>query len=180
MKRLDCLDELTVREVVDNVIDELSRTLDLIDNSCESLSDPEQELSDDIKISLDRLYSLNDYIEKMDDNECPICGHKTVTYKHTMNNTLVSALTKLKNHNGKGKVSEIGLSYSEFGNMQKLYYFGLIDKEKTVYILNDLGKAFLNKKKYIPDSVYTKNGKVIAYSGTLCCIDDFCVKPIIS
>ena len=40
-------------------------------------------------------------------------------------------------------------------------YFGLIDKDKRVYILNDLGIAFLEGEAKVPRAVYTRFNEVV-------------------
>ncbi len=95
---------------------------------------------------------------------CPFCGQKIVTYKHRLNKVLISALFKLRENGGRGKVNDIGLSHSEFANMQKLQYFGLVEKDGSVYILNELGKLFLENKAKVPSVVFTKHGKLVGTS----------------
>ena len=50
---------------------------------------------------------------------CPHCGQKMVTYRHKLNKVLISALLKLQQAGGKGTVDNLGLTHSEFANMQK-------------------------------------------------------------
>lgn len=95
---------------------------------------------------------------------CPMCGQKICTYKHKLNKVLISALFKLRANGGKGKVDNIGLTHSEFANMQKLRYFGLVDKEGCIYILNELGRKFLDNKAKVPSEVYTRHGQLIRTS----------------
>lgn len=92
---------------------------------------------------------------------CPHCGQKMVTYRHKLNKVLISALLKLQQAGGKGKVDNLGLTHSEFANMQKLRYFGLVDKDRNNYILNELGEHFLNGTARVPSVVYTKHGVVV-------------------
>lgn len=92
---------------------------------------------------------------------CPMCGQRITTYKHRLNKVLISALFKLRDHGGKGKVDNLGLTHSEFANMQKLRYFGLVDKDRNFYILNELGEKFLNGSARVPSVVYTKHGVVV-------------------
>lgn len=51
---------------------------------------------------------------------CPMCGQRIATYKHKLNKVLISTLFKLRDHGGKGKIDNLGLTHSEFANMQKL------------------------------------------------------------
>lgn len=95
---------------------------------------------------------------------CPMCGQRIATYKHKLNKVLISALFKLRDHGGKGKIDNLGLTHSEFANMQKLRYFGLVDKEGCIYILNELGRKFLENKAKVPAEVYTKHGQLIGTS----------------
>ena len=95
---------------------------------------------------------------------CPMCGQRIATYKHKLNRVLISALFKLREHGGTGKIDNLSLTHSEFANMQKLRYFGLVDKEGCIYILNELGRKFLENKAKVPSEVYTKHGKLIGTS----------------
>lgn len=95
---------------------------------------------------------------------CPICGQKIVIYKHKLNKVLISALFKLREHGGKGKANSLGLTHSEFANIQKLRYFGVVEKEGCVYILNELGRMFLDNRAKIPSAVFTRNGNLIETS----------------
>ena len=92
---------------------------------------------------------------------CPHCGRKMVTYKHKLNRVLLNDLFKLRACGGSGRGDELGLTNSQFANMQKLKYFGLIDKDKRVYILNDLGIAFLEGEAKVPRAVYTRFNEVV-------------------
>ena len=84
-----------------------------------------------------------------------------VTYKHKLNRVLLNDLFKLRACGGSGRADELGLTNSQFANMQKLKYFGLIDKDKRVYILNDLGIAFLEGEAKVPRAVYTRFNEVV-------------------
>ena len=92
---------------------------------------------------------------------CPCCGQKSVTYKHKLNKVLIVDLLKLWEHNGIGRADELGLTNSQFANMQKLQYFKLVDKKGSTYILNQLGRDFLKNRVQVPSAVYTKNGIVV-------------------
>ena len=92
---------------------------------------------------------------------CPHCGRKMVTYRHKLNKVLLIALFKLMANGGTGRADELGLTNSQFANMQKLRYFGLVDKDKRVYILNDLGREFLAGRAQVPKAVYTRFNAVV-------------------
>ena len=92
---------------------------------------------------------------------CPCCGQKIVIYKHKLNKVLLETLFKLRAFGGSGRADEIGLTNSQFANMQKLRYFGLVDKDNRVYILNQLGRDFLNNQARVPAAVYTRNNIVV-------------------
>lgn len=92
---------------------------------------------------------------------CPCCGQKIVIYRHKLNKVLLSALFKLYGNDGRGRADELGLTNSQFANMQKLRYFDLVDKEGRVYILNQLGLDFLMGRVKVPSAVYTRNNIVV-------------------
>lgn len=92
---------------------------------------------------------------------CPCCGQKIVVYKHKLNKVLLSALFKLYDNDGRGRADELGLTNSQFANMQKLRYFDLVDKEGRVYVLNQLGLDFLRGRVKVPSAVYTRNNVVV-------------------
>lgn len=94
---------------------------------------------------------------------CPCCGQKIVVYKHKLNKTLISSLVKLWEHNGEGKAADLGLTNSQFANFQKLTYFGLVDKNNSIYILTEKGRLFLKNLEKVPSVVYTKNAIPIKY-----------------
>ena len=82
---------------------------------------------------------------------CPMCGQRIATYKHKLNKVLISALFKLRDHGGKGKIDNLGLTHSEFANMQKLRYFGLVDKRVVFISLTNLVESFLKiRQKFLP------------------------------
>jgi hypothetical protein len=99
---------------------------------------------------------------------CSHCGQKLpVAHKHTMTKGLVSCLWKLFYAGGPARLSEIGLSTTEFANFQKLHYFGLIAHaagSRAHWILTNDGADFLRNQLSVPNAVWTKNGKVVERS----------------
>lgn len=97
---------------------------------------------------------------------CPTCGHKIVDYKHSMTKVLVSCLRKLYNAGGKSKKGPMNLTTTQFGNFQKLRYFGLaeLNPKTQEWMLMPSGPAFLRGKIRVPRYIITRSGKVIGIS----------------
>lgn len=97
---------------------------------------------------------------------CPTCGHKIVDYKHSMTKVLVSCLRKLYNAGGKSKKGPMNLTTTQFGNFQKLRYFGLaeLNPKTQEWMLMPSGLAFLRGKIRVPRYIITRSGKVIGIS----------------
>ena len=97
---------------------------------------------------------------------CPCCGHKTVVYKHKLNEVLVAGLKALHAAGGSATVrelSEAGAPYSVTANFQKLRYFGLVEKHGRVYSLTSLGSGFLTGAAAAPAWAQTKNGEAFEW-----------------
>lgn len=92
---------------------------------------------------------------------CQCCGQKIVTYKHKLNKGLCSCLIKFLNIGGEGKLKDMNLTNNEFGNFQKLAYFGLVRREGTNWIMTEKGKRFILGEDTAPSEVYTKNNQVV-------------------
>lgn len=100
---------------------------------------------------------------------CPICGHKLVEYKHTMNKTLVSCLARLNAMGGRARLDKMNLNNTQFSNFQKLRYFGLAipTNEHNEWQITNNGVWFLRGKIQIYRFVITKNATTIRQSDEL-------------
>ncbi len=100
---------------------------------------------------------------------CPMCGHKLVEYKHTMNKTLVSCLSRLNAMGGRARLDKMNLDNTQFANFQKLRYFGLAipTNEHNEWQITNNGVWFLQGKIQIYRFVITKNAKTIRQSDEL-------------
>lgn len=96
---------------------------------------------------------------------CPICGHKLVEYKHSINKTLVSCLARLDALGGRARLDQMRLDNTQFANFQKLRYFGLaIPNENNEWQITNNGIWFLQGRTQISRFVVTKNAQVIRKS----------------
>lgn len=100
---------------------------------------------------------------------CPMCGHKLVEYKHTMNKTLVSCLARLNAMGGRARLDKMNLNNTQFSNFQKLRYFGLAipTNEHNEWQITNNGVWFLQGKIQIYRFVITKNATTIRQSDEL-------------
>jgi len=95
---------------------------------------------------------------------CPHCGAKTVTYRHVLNQGLITSLIKLASAGGEAKTSDLDLTYTQRNNFQKLQYFSLTMKEKGkrhVWIMTPLARDFLHHDKAIHSVVWTYRGGLV-------------------
>lgn len=60
-----------------------------------------------------------------EDAQCPHCGASMIEYKHGFNLGLAAFLGKLFDAGGPAKTDDLGLTYSQRTNSQKLRYWGL-------------------------------------------------------
>ena len=105
---------------------------------------------------------------------CPMCGHKVVEYKHSMNKTLVSCLARLNALGGRARLDKMQLDNTQFSNFQKLRYFHLVipTNENNEWQITDQGVWFLQGRIQISRFVVTKNAMVIRESNELVFIND--------
>lgn len=105
---------------------------------------------------------------------CPICGRKLVEYKHNINKTLVSGLSRLNALGGRARLDMMGLDNTTFNNFQKLRYFGLAvpSGENSEWQITERGIWFLQGRVQIPRFVITKIAKTIRESNELVYITD--------
>ena len=100
---------------------------------------------------------------------CPMCGHKLVEYKHTINKTLVSCLARLNAMGGRARLDKMNLNNTQFSNFQKLRYFGLAisTNEHNEWQITNNGVWFLQGRIQISRFVMTKNAITIRESDEL-------------
>lgn len=90
-------------------------------------------------------------------NVCAHCGAKTVSYLHSLNKGLASALVSLYRASGTtpAKKSSLGLTPVQYANFQKLRYWGLVARaDKSMWYVTEKGKAFI-LGSYAKKSVWT-------------------------
>ena len=105
---------------------------------------------------------------------CPLCGRKSVEYKHTINKTLVSGLARLHAKGGRARLDNLGLDNTCFNNFQKLRYFGLAipSNDNCEWQITNQGVWFLQGRVQISRFVVTRNANVIRKSTELVFITD--------
>ena len=105
---------------------------------------------------------------------CPVCGHKLVEYKHSINKTLVSCLARLNALGGRARLDQMGLNNTQFSNFQKLRYFALAvpTNENNEWQITDRGVWFLQGRIQVSRFVMTKNAQTIRESNELVFIND--------
>jgi NDP-sugar pyrophosphorylase family protein len=99
---------------------------------------------------------------------CGCCGARIRKYTHKINKPLCAALIKAYQKHGihKFKLSELGLSTSQFCNFQKLRYFNLVfsvDKEQGVWFVTGVGEEFVKGMVTVSSHVTTFRGVVDTY-----------------
>lgn len=97
---------------------------------------------------------------------CPMCGRKSVDYKHSMNKTLISGLARLNAVGGRARLDSLGLDNTIFNNFQKLQYFRLAipTHDNCEWQITNEGIWFLQGRVQIPRYVITRNATVIRTS----------------
>ena len=100
---------------------------------------------------------------------CPTCGHKSVDYKHSINKTLVSGLSRLNAVGGRARLDRLGLDNTVFNNFQKLRYFNLAvsTNDNFEWQITNEGVWFLQGRVQIPRYVITRNASVVRTSPEL-------------
>jgi len=112
--------------------------------------------------------------------KCPLCGAKTVKYRHSLNAGLVRGLLKFKDAGPPINLKDVqGLTRNEWDNFQKLKYWGLVSQyvgtdgkhKGGIWSITEKGIEFTNGTK-IRKQVITYRGDVIEYEGPLVDIHD--------
>lgn len=111
---------------------------------------------------------------------CPHCGAKNVEYRFSFNEGLAIFLRKLKDAGGIAKTDDLGLTYSQRTNSQKLRYWKLAEpylnaegkKKRGWWKITTLGEAFINGLTKIQHIAVTVRGSVIRHEGKQIYIKD--------
>lgn len=114
---------------------------------------------------------------------CHCCGSKTVEYKHSLGKGLVKVLDMMARVSirwpGPVKTSRLKLTRNEAGNLQKLRYWGFIektniegDRKKGTWTVLPLGVDFIQGKTPAPKSVWTYRGDFKRFEGDLIEVED--------
>ncbi len=107
---------------------------------------------------------------------CEHCGAKVVEYKHGLSRQLARVLYLIARESPAGypvAMSEVGLTYSQRCNSQKLRYWDLIKKvgdprgKGGDWLVTDLGWQFLRAEIALPHFVWTYRGSRVRYEGRL-------------
>ena len=104
---------------------------------------------------------------------CEHCGHKSVEYKFGFNKGLAAFLAKLYIKNAPCRTDDLGLTYAQRTNSQKLRYWDLarphINEEskikKGVWVITQKGKDFVEHRTKINKYVIMRNNKFVRYEG---------------
>jgi hypothetical protein len=106
--------------------------------------------------------------------ECPCCKQNVKIYWRNIFASMVNALIKLLQNNGKNEFVHWQIYSSGSGDFAKLRYWGLIEEEKTTrpdggsagfWKITNKGVNFLEGNVSIPKYA-------VVYNGELLCLDD--------
>ncbi len=113
-------------------------------------------------------------------SNCPTCGAKTVSYKHSLSKVLMKGFRKVLECSGvfgRFDIANCNLTYSERENLRKLQYWGLIKKAGDKarggrWQVTALGLDFACGHMHLPYTVRTYRGDVLGFSGDDVSIED--------
>lgn len=110
---------------------------------------------------------------------CPHCGAKMVRYKHSLSQNFVRALWKFYGKKPPINLSDVGLTWNEHNNFQKLQHWDLVNqyfKEGVrlsgVWDLTERGRKFLAGQIKVNKTVVTYRGERERYEGDEVSADD--------
>ena len=94
---------------------------------------------------------------------CEACGKRQASYTHKLNQGLVASLKKLSEVyiDKPVKLKDLGLTFNQHANFQKLQYWGLVERETRGYHLTATGRLFLSGDVTIRDRVTIRNKQVL-------------------
>lgn len=118
--------------------------------------------------------------DKPQETICSHCGAKSVQYRYKFNYGLAVFLRKLVEAGGVAKTDDLGLTYSQRTNSQKLRYWGLakayLNEEskhkKGWWQVTERGQLFLQGHWKIPSVAIVVRNKVIRLEGPEISIND--------
>jgi len=95
------------------------------------------------------------------EKRCPLCDASMVTYTHTINKGSTVSMKKLYDMGGKAHLKDIGLTYNQRANFQKLAYWGAVyqTEEKGVWALSDTGTRFVEGIIALPSHMSSYRGE---------------------
>jgi hypothetical protein len=104
---------------------------------------------------------------------CPCCGAKVVTYSHCFSRALATFLLALYRAGGPAKTDDLGLTYAQRTNSQKLRYWGLArpvlnadsKAKRGLWEITDKGREFVEGKATIPRRAHVQRNMVIRIDG---------------
>lgn len=110
---------------------------------------------------------------------CPHCGAPMKEYSHPLTAGLCAILRRVWDVGG-GPIhfSELGLTYNQCSNLQKLRYFGLLAKadhrnsKSGVWVLTGRGRWFMTGKFKIPKNAISYRGQLVRRQGQFISIHD--------
>ncbi len=113
-------------------------------------------------------------------SECPHCGAKMVEYTFLFNKALAVFLRRLYEAGGPVKTNDLGLTYSQRTNSQKLRYWDLAvphvneeSKRKAGWwVITDAGRAFVRGEARIHRKVVMYRNERVRYEGEQIYIHD--------
>lgn len=98
-------------------------------------------------------------------NICHSCGHIDTAYSHRLNLPLLTALKKLVEFHRKfnrtllaEEFEQLGLTYNQISNFQKLKYFDLVRNYDSKWFPTAKGMMFVDGTLAIPSGVVTFKG----------------------
>jgi hypothetical protein len=104
---------------------------------------------------------------------CEHCGAKFVEYRYGFNKGLAVFLAKLYEAGKEVRTNDLGLTYPQRTNSQKVAYWGLgkqvMNDESRIkagwWIITEKGKAFVEGRITIQKYCYTLRAKVVRHDG---------------
>lgn len=108
---------------------------------------------------------------------CPSCGAKLRQYRFSLNRGLVDALRKIaEKWPGAASKAELGLTHSQYTNVQKLRYWALAEPisqtheqrhKGGTWRVTPVGIEFLRGAHRVRRFAVTLRGRVVAFDGEL-------------
>ncbi len=124
--------------------------------------------------------TLDTQTHKITPHICQSCGAKIVEYRFSFNRGLAVFLGKLFDANRPVKTDDLGLTYAQRTNSQKLRYWGLAvpslnaerERKRGWWEITEKGKLFVIGEITIPRYAVTKQNIIVRLEGDLILFDD--------